>query len=217
MHRDSCINNSGSLLSSFLSLAQNVRGKKLLEASAVNKSLQSLLRDNSHFCFFSFSRKQSYNSFSATTKYSESESLLLSSYLSVSQTFFEKVVTELQHSQFNLLHDEKDYNGWFFTFNLIFGKIFFAELIVVLPQSLEHLIVDHCMSLLVILLLRNCLPGAIHNLITTRAACKKLHSFYNSTGVGILVSLTTNIDSGLKKIVETFHMGVLNESIIFSG
>ena len=41
-----------------------MRGKKLLPSSAVNESLHSLLRNNSHSCLFSL-RIPSYNSFSA--------------------------------------------------------------------------------------------------------------------------------------------------------
>ena len=41
---------------------------------------------------------------------------------------------------------------------------------------------------------------AIHILLTIRAVCKQLHSCCNNTGFGILVSLTTSIDSGSHRI-----------------
>ena len=40
---------------------------------------------------------------------------------------------------------------------------------------------------------------AIHNLITIRAVSTQIQSFCNNTGVGILVSLTTSINTGLQK------------------
>ena len=62
----------------------------MLQASAVSESVQSLLRNNSHYCVFLL-RMQSYKSFSASAKYSESVRISNSSYLLVSQNFVKKL------------------------------------------------------------------------------------------------------------------------------
>ena len=56
---------------------------------------------------------------------------------------------------------------------------------------------------------------APYKLIARRAVYQQLYSFFNNTSVGIFVSLTTSIDSGLHKLVETFETSVLNEVINF--
>ena len=90
VHRKYSSHNSSSLLLSFLPITQHVWGKKMLQASAVNESLQSLLCNNSHSSLFSL-RTESYNSFSASANYSELVSTSISSYLSVSQKFVKKL------------------------------------------------------------------------------------------------------------------------------
>ena len=67
----------------FLCLAQQVRGKKLLQTSAVNESLQSLLRSNSHARLLS-RRTESCDDFDSAN-YSDSLSISISPYFSVSQ------------------------------------------------------------------------------------------------------------------------------------
>ena len=106
----------------FFCLAQHARGTKLPPASAVNESLQSLLQKTSHSSVFSL-RIQSYKSFSAHAKNSESVSVFISIYLMASQTFVKKVVLELQRSQFSVLQKKEAYNDWFFMFNCRIGEL----------------------------------------------------------------------------------------------
>ena len=82
-----------------------------------------------------------------------------------------------------------------------------------MSQSLEQFI-DRCMCFIVNHVTFNWTTAAIHNFITIRALGKQLQSFCNNTGVWILASLTTSIDSRSHK-VKTFHRSVLNEAIKF--
>ena len=82
VHLIPSVNNLGSLSSRFWCLAQHVREKKVLQASAVDEVLQYLLRNNCQYCIFSL-RKQSYTSFSASAKHCELASISIYSYLPV--------------------------------------------------------------------------------------------------------------------------------------
>ena len=132
MHRNSSLNNPVSLLSCFLCIAQDVGENKLHQTSARIESLQSLVRNSSHF--FSSVRIQSYISFSACATFKQSVSVSISPYLSVWQNF-EKKVIELQHFQISVLQDKEVYNGWFLLFNTRFGKLRLVKLIVDMAPS----------------------------------------------------------------------------------
>ena len=86
-------------------------GKKLLRPSAMNKSLQSLLRNESHYYHLSH-RLKPYKFFLQVQKYSEQASKSISSLMSVSPSFVKKKkkeenVMELQYSQLNVLEDKE--------------------------------------------------------------------------------------------------------------
>ena len=128
---------------------------------------------------------------------------------------YHKVVIELKHSQLSVLQDEEAHNGWSFMSDFRFGKLYLVKLVVDIPQHVEQFIVYRCVCLFIICKLCNWMATAILDWIAIRAVCKQIHNFCNNTGVGILVSLTTRIDSGLHKIVEIIHSGLLNEAMNF--
>ena len=100
MPRISSSNNLGSLLSCSWWLAQHALEKRFLQVSAVNESLQSLLRNISHSCLFSIG-VQSCNSLSSGAKI-----LLFVSFAK----FFKIVVIELQGSHLTELLIEEAYH-----------------------------------------------------------------------------------------------------------
>ena len=120
----------------FFCFALHVRGKKRLHALAGNESLQSLLRNSSHFCFSS-KRSQSGKSLSASAKYSDLVSSSISPYLSVSQNYQKR----LYWSSNNLIVVDCKINrtaiNAFLQFGFTFEQQDFINLIVDMPQSLE--------------------------------------------------------------------------------
>ena len=62
----------------------------------------------------------------------------------------EKSVTELEHSQLSVLQDKEAHNDWFSIFNSRSGKLQLLKLIVDMSQSLESLILQRFMRLLII-------------------------------------------------------------------
>ena len=126
--------------------------------------------------------------------------------------FYEKAVTELQYSQVSVLQDKEAFNFWYFMLNFKYGQLYLVKMIVEMPQSLEHFVVDLCMCLSIIPIILCWMATAIFNLIAIRRVWKQLQSFSNNTGVGILVSFTTSNDNELQKIVKTIQKAVLNKA-----
>ena len=181
-------------------------GKKSLHASTVNESLQSLLRNNSQSRLF-LPLLHSYNCFSARTEYIDSVSTSISSYLSVWQKFVAlKVVIEPQDSQFSVAKDKEDNSDCVFMFDFRFGFLYLVKLVDDMYQSPERFFVDRCMCLLFNRVLCNGMATAIHILTAKRAVCQQLHRFCNNIGIGVLVSMTASIDSGLHKHIEEVYM-----------
>ena len=117
--------------------------KKFLQASAVNEPLQSLLRNKSHSCLFSL-RIQYYNSFSTCAKYSESVSISISSYLSVSQTFVKKLQKSSNILNLAYCRMKKPAMIGSLLFDFRFDELYLVLLIVDIPQPLEQFNVDRC-------------------------------------------------------------------------
>ena len=122
---------------------------------------------------------------------------------------------EIHHSQFSVLQDKEAYNDWFFLFNFRFCQRYQVKLVFDMPQSLENFLVDRWMCLIIIHKAFDWIATKVYNLIAIRAVGKQFLKFCNNTGFRNLFFLTTNIDSRLQKVVETYHRGVFNEVTIF--
>ena len=149
----------------FLCLAQHVRRNKLLQTSAVNQSLQSLLRNNSHSCLFSI-RIQSNN-------------LLLLLLYKVNEDAFPFIrscqyqrkllnnAREFQISLISVLWDNETYWDWSVLINSRFDKVYLVELIADVAQTPNFLLFSACVFSIYLYLVTEWWP--IRNLIAIQA------------------------------------------------
>ena len=134
--------------------------------------------------------------------------------LASSSKTFEKVVTELQHSQLSVLEDKETCRDWLIMLDIRFGNLQLVKLI----NDMTQIRTFYCWALhgsFIIRKLCKWMATAILNLIATRTVRKQLQFFRNNTGVETLDFLTRSIDSGLMNADKAFHKSVLNETNYF--
>ena len=124
-----------------------------------------------------------------------------------------KIVLDLQHSQLSVLQLREAYNECFFMFDFRSDTLQLVELVTDRPKSPEFFIFGRCIRLSIFRMFFDSMATVIQILIFIRAVCKQLHCFCNNTVVGILVALTTSMDSGLQKVFKTFHRSGVNEAM----